>query len=397
MQGRILYVVSRPVQINTSASIRNKATIMGLVENGYQVDLVTTAPDKNHMAFDSSMELAGVKCQYIELGGVQSLAKVGRRFKFLRPLYIKAISLFEKKSIYDNLSGIVSHTNEVDLKEGGYDLIISSSDPKSSHLFVEKLLKEQGQFFHGKWIQIWGDPFYDDITLPASIDKKEVYKEEERLILGADKVVYVSKLTLNKQRERYSAYAGKMEYYPIPYNKVIISDNTKLNEKVCVSLAYCGDYGSTVRNIIPFYDAVTEMDNVHATIYGGTDLHLEEKNKVTIKPRQPMSEVERVEGECDILVHLSNLHGGQIPGKLYQYSGTNKPILFILDGDCEQLRSQFEKYDRYVFADNNKEAIKKAIRFIKEQSKEYEPVPEFSKKVISEQIVSFNNDNRSEN
>ena len=362
---------------------------MGLVENGYQVDLVTTSPDKNHMAFDPGMELASVNCQYIELGGMQSLAKVGRKFKFLRPLYVKAIGLFEKKSIYDNLSGIVNHTNEVDLEGGNYDFIISSSDPKSSHLFVEKLLKEQGQSFHGKWIQIWGDPFYDDITLPASIDKKEVYKEEERLISGADKVVYVSKLTLSKQQERYSTHASKMEYHPIPYSKEIITVNPRLSEKGFVTLAYCGDYGSTVRNIIPFYEAVKEMENVVATIYGGTDLHLEEKPNIIIKPRQPMGEVERVEAESDILVHLSNLHGGQIPGKLYQYSGTNKPILFILDGDSVQLRAQFEKYDRYVFANNNKESIKEAIKAIKDEPRNYAPVPEFSKKEIAEKIVRF--------
>ena len=391
MKGKILYVVSRPLQINTSASIRNKATIMGLVENGYQVDLVTSSPDKNHMAFDSSMELKDVRCKYIELGGVQSVAKVGRRFKFLRPLYTRAISIFAKTSIYDNLKGIINHTAEVDLANNDYKYIISSSDPKSSHLFVEKLLKEQGNSFHGKWIQIWGDPFYDDITLPSSVDKKEVYCEEERLLCGADKIVYVSKLTLMKQQERYAKLANKMEYFPIPYNKEIISENQPLFEKPSVSLAYCGDYGSSVRNIVPFYEAVKEMDNIKVIIYGGTDLHLDEGPNMTIKPRQPMSEVEKAEAGSDILVHLSNLHGGQIPGKLYQYSGTNKPILFILDGNKEQLIAEFQRYDRYVFAENNKESIKEAIRDIVISSKEYFPVPQFSKKVIAQQIVKFKN------
>ncbi len=364
---------------------------MGLVENGYQVDLVTSMPDKNHMAFDASMELSGVKCKYIELGGIQSVARLGRKLTFLRPLYVFAIGLFEKKSIYDNLSGIVNHTNEVDLKDGNYDYIISSSDPKSSHLFVEKLLKEQGNLFHGKWIQIWGDPFYDDITLPAGIDKNDVYKEEDRLISGADKVVYVSKLTLMKQQERYSAQAAKMEYHPIPYNKEIITENQKLSEKECVTLAYCGDYGSNIRNILSFYEAVKEMNNVRTIIYGGTDLNLVEEPNMIIKPRQPMSEVEKAEAESDILVHLSNLHGGQIPGKLYQYSGTNKPILFILDGDKEQLKNEFQRYDRYVFAENDKESIKEAIKGIIRESRNYQPVPAFSKKTIASKIVDFVN------
>lgn len=383
----ILYVVSRPLQINTSASIRNKATIQGLVENGGRVDLVTTMPDENHMAYDSSMSLTGVNCRFIRLGGVQSLAKVGRKYKFLRPLYKRVIKLLKKQSIYDNLSGIVNHTNEIDLKGNDYDYIISSSDPKSSHLFVEKLLREQGDFFHGKWIQIWGDPFYDDITLPPSIDKKEVYKEEERLLSGADKVVYVSKLTLKKQQERYSSNADKMEYHPIPYYKEIITETQPLCEKKQVTLAYCGDYGSRIRNIIPFYEAVKEMDNVRAIIYGGTDLHLAEEPNMTIKPRQSMSEVERAEMESDILVHLSNLHGGQIPGKLYQYSGTNKPILFILDGEEDLLKSEFQSYNRYIFAQNDKQLIKQAINKIISDNIEYNPVAQFSKKYIAQQII----------
>ena len=47
---KILYVVSRPLEINTSASIRNRATILGLVENGHTVDLFTTEPDRNHLS-----------------------------------------------------------------------------------------------------------------------------------------------------------------------------------------------------------------------------------------------------------------------------------------------------------------------------------------------------------
>ena len=44
---KILYVVSRPLEINTSASIRNRATIEGLVELGHNVNIITTEPDEN--------------------------------------------------------------------------------------------------------------------------------------------------------------------------------------------------------------------------------------------------------------------------------------------------------------------------------------------------------------
>ena len=54
---RILYVVSRPLEINTSASVRNHATISGLIQNGHQVTLVSASPDKNHEAYDPTLSV----------------------------------------------------------------------------------------------------------------------------------------------------------------------------------------------------------------------------------------------------------------------------------------------------------------------------------------------------
>lgn len=386
---RILYVVSRPLQINTSASIRNRATISGLKENGHIVDVVTTMPDSNHMSFDDSMELHDVDCKYIKLQGVQSLARIGRRMKFLKPIYKLLINFFQKNSIYDNLVGIVDHTHDIDLETNKYDVIISSSDPKSSHLFVDRLLVENRHNFAGKWIQIWGDPFLDDITLPASIDKCEVYKEEQRLLESADKVVYVSKLTLAKQRDRYGSCAYKMQYQPIPYNKEIITETRTLSKVNTVKIAYCGDYHSMIRNIIPLYDAIKSMSNVRLTIYGMSDLHLDETDNIIIKPRQKQVAVEALERDADILVHLSNLRGSQIPGKLYQYSGTNKPILFILDGDRDLLFDEFGRYDRYNFTNNTCGEISCCITEMIQKQRELHPVPDFSKKIISNKILEF--------
>ena len=384
---RILYVVSRPLQINTSASIRNRATISGLKENGHFVDVVTTMPDSNHMSFDDSMEMQDVNCKYIELHGVQSMARIGRRIRFLKPIYNFFNKCFQRNSIYDNLVGIVNHTSLVDLKESKYDVVISSSDPKSSHLFVDKLLRDSKEYFTGKWIQIWGDPFLDDITLSPCIDKNSVYKEELRLLESADKIIYVSKLTLIRQKERYGSCAYKMHYHPIPYNNEIISDIRDLSKVDSVKVAYCGDYHSKIRNIIPLYEAVKSISHINLTIYGMTDLILNQTENIIIKPRQKHSDVEALEKEADILVHLSNLKGSQIPGKLYQYSGTNKPILFILDGDIKLLLDEFRQYNRFNFSNNTTEDISRClIDMIKYQQK-HSPIPEFSKKIISNKIL----------
>lgn len=390
MSMRILYVVSRSLQINTSASVRNRATIMGLVENGHEVDLVTSLPDENHMAFDKSMTLEGVNIIYIKLSGVQSVARLGRKLKFFEPLKRLVISYMDSHNIYDNLQGIVDHVGEINASK--YDLIISSSDPKSSHLFVDKLI-QKGKY-SGRWIQIWGDPFFSDITLPKNARKNDILKEEKRLIMACDRVVYVSKLTLGTQRRLYPDCAKKMIYSPIPFLNEIKEPikNYSQGDKIC--LAYCGDYASNVRNIIPLYSAIKEINkNVELVICGNSDLNLEQANNIQIMGRQPYEVVEKIEKEADILVHISNLHGGQIPGKIYQYSGTNKPILFILDGEKDLIRNQFEQYGRYCFADNTKDSILRVLDSLIIENREYDSVKDFSKSYIAANIVNALGDN----
>ena len=279
---KILYIVSRPLEINTSASIRNRATILGFIENGHTVDLFTTEPDRNHSAYDERLVPEGVKVKYVRLGGTQNLARVGRKMKILRPIKGFVYKWMNRREVYDNLKGIVNHINDIDLRTEKYDVIISSSDPKSSHLFVERLLEKEKGFFKGPWIQIWGDPFLGDIT---RIDKKNweiIRKEERRLLKRANKIVYVSKLTKEEQQKLYPESKDKMSYYPIPYMDENIYQLRNLKSVPTVELAYCGDYNVAVRNILPLYNAVKAMNNVHLTICGGSDKPVESCENVTV-------------------------------------------------------------------------------------------------------------------
>lgn len=385
----ILYVLSRPLEINTSASIRNRATILGLIELGHNVDLFTTQPDQNHNAYDKSMTLEGVHITYVKLQGIQQVARIGRRFAILAPLKKLVYNWMSRFEIYDNLKGIINFTDQIDLYAKQYDCIISSSDPKSSHLFVERLLEMQNNTFRGKWIQIWGDPFVGDITLKAKHKQSKIRREECRLLSKADKVVYVSPLTLQEQKRNYPESADKMVYYPIPYLQTSVTENRSLQKARPVKLLYCGDYGSRVRDIIPLYEAVKEMNDVHLTVCGSSDQKLDNCEQVSVNDRVEYSRVTQMEKEADILVHLSNRHGNQIPGKIYQLSATNKPILFILDGNSKSLRDAFSRFQRYEFADNSKKAIEVAInRLILGQSDMIHcPVKAFSKETVAAQIL----------
>jgi len=388
---RILYVVSRPLEINTSASIRNKATIEGLIELGHQVDLVTTQYDTNHSNFDKDILNENLNVEYLKLGGIQGFAKVGRKYKYLRPIKNMLYNFMSKFEIYDNLKGIVEHSTRIEINDEKYDLIISSSDPKSSHLFIHRIF-EIGLIRDTPWIQIWGDPFLSDITRKNNILSIKIKKEETKLLKYANKVIYVSNLTLNEQQKIYKEFAYKMFYEPIPYVKEELYPIT-LKQNKSLTFLYCGDYSSNIRTIKPLYDAINNTSH-KLIICGNTDLKLKSTDRIKIYPRVSYEKTKEFESKCDVLVHLSNNRGTQIPGKLYQYSGTNKLILFILDGNTQLIKESFSKYHRYVFSENKVENIESTIFDIAQDiySETQFVVKDFSPKIIANRIINITKD-----
>jgi hypothetical protein len=380
----ILYVVSRPIEINTSASIRNHATIMGLLDNGHQVTIVSSEPDVNHASFDRSLMITKAKKIYLKLGGIQSVAKLGRRWNILNKIKPVVYHILFRNEIYDNMKMIVDHVEKINIKD--YDLVISSSDPKSSHLFVDRLFALSEKMI--PWIQIWGDPFADDITRKKSRNMKKIEIEENRLLSKADKIVYVSKMTCEAQKLHYPENQHKMFYFPIPYYKARRSKKVFPVSYKEVELCYCGDYGSHVRNLVPLYEAVKEM-GLSLKVCGMSDLNLKSSDKIQIFPRQEAVKVREFETNADVLVFLSNLSGTQIPGKIYQYISTDKTILFILDGDKSALKNIFSTYNRFIFVNNQKGEIKSVLRNICKLREKVsnEPVEYFSAKNIAEKII----------
>ena len=97
-----------------------------------------------------------------------------------------------------------------------------------------------------------------------------------------------------------------------------------------------------------------------------------------------LNELKPIEDKTNVLVFLCNRKGGQIPGKIYQYSATYKTILFILDGTDEEkkvLKSYFEQFNRYIFCENTVEDIECAIKLIENNdfgNVKNEPIDEFN-------------------
>ena len=283
----------------------------------------------------------------------------------------KMRKIYQLLKIYDYTKSMAEHIKVSCLKHTRYDYIISISDPKSSHLAARKLIA-QGVTYK-KWIQYWGDPFATDIT-NKSVYPMWIYKKiESKLLEKADRVVYTSPITLRMQQKIYRKYGTKMYYCPTGYISELITNNSDNK----IRIGYYGAYYSSIRNIVPLYEACLSLkDFATLSIVGDSDLKLDSKENISCRPR---GNVEEEEKNTDIFVCILNRKGTQIPGKIYYYAASNKPILVILDGCYKsKIKEIFSQYDRFYFAENNQDDIKKKVISIIEENREFSPCKDFA-------------------
>ena len=272
-----------------------------------------------------------------------------------------------------------------------FDFVVSVSTPPSSHLLAHLLLKS-GNINAAHWIQIWEDPWYGDAY--GFNNKKSIYNEERRLLSFAEYVCYVSPLTLQNRKELFPESAQKMYWQPLPYYYKNVSAETQVFSDN--SYGYFGDYAPVSRDLSPFYLAAKNC-GVYVNICGSPNNLFKSTDKITIYPRLPLNELRPIEDKTNILVFLCNRKGGQIPGKIYQYSATSKTVLFILDGTPEEkkvLREYFKKYNRYVFCENTVEDITRAIQDIESRNIggiKNVPVEAFNPRETVRKILAFEN------
>ena len=382
---KALYVTASCLDNNTSANMSHNAYIQGLIENGVELDIIMASDSwgesdsklhrfekANYYIYNSlsikdrvvahirrylnhSKELNTNGNEPDSVDKVESMNKLGI-LRILKGVYSFA---FRKDPVYLLHQKWLKRAKH--FKNGiHYDMVISNSSPEASHKLV-KLLSDKGRIRYKRWVQIWEDPWYYDVY---GVSSDMILEEEHDLLKCAQEVYYVSPLTLHYQRKYFPDCSGKMRVIPLP--SFVFSNSDDSGSSNTISFGYFGDYYSHVRNLLPFYEALKDL-GYRGFIYGDSDLRLQSNDSITVSGRVTLDLLESVQNDTSVLVHLSNVRGGQIPGKIYHYSATTKPILFILDGTEEEqrlIKEYFSKYNRFIFCSNTKEDIIEAMKYI---------------------------------
>ncbi len=391
---RVLVVTGANLKKNESANLSHIAFIKGFCNLGYEVTVISKYSNADIIDNSISMPKEVDWHQYETSKMYKYISKEKRNAihheerkekKSLKiQVYTKAREFLKALyGVYGFNKIWVNNTVKKFKDSQEYDLMISISTPPEGHEAAYQLRKK-GRVKCKLFAEIWEDPWQLDIY-NGEPDRK-LLEVEKRITSYADKIFYVSPLTLKYQKQQFPETSGKMDWIPLAsyYESAPVSIEG-------YSYGYFGTYFPNGRNLRPFYEAAKET-GIELNICGSPHYLFEATSHIHIYDRLPLEELKVYENKTNVLVFVCNLKGGQIPGKIYQYAATNKKILFILDGTVEEkkiLEEYFEQFNRFYFCDNEKESIKRAIEILENDSdiNKIMPLNDFAPPEIAKRIV----------
>lgn len=391
---KILYITTSYILKSSSAAIRNNSLVKGLVELGYEVDVYTIKwPEELSSSFFLQEKNGNI--HFTELSNLKMINRMKHVGTINSSRFIKVaiskIRKFVKQIVFfpDECSQWVNNFAYEIGKE--YDCVITSSDHKTSHFIGFRLKK---MYPNINWIQIWGDPWVSDVNT-FSILKKRISFNEEKLLNLADNIVFVSLATHREMVCKFPKYEEKMFYIPRGY---YLSENLDKSPTNKVRIIYTGAI-SFGRDILPLLNGLSQFDNINIEIivYGDIDLVYREKISkfafVKIFDSVDYENIMDIYASASILLYLSNKKGTtQIPGKLYDYMGTTKPILCLVEDNHDDISSFLSNITRCLVLKNESENIVHNIDKILKLAFERFPVDEiYSPRSIAKQVEKILN------
>lgn len=338
---KILYVTSLAFRESSSASIRNTSLINGLVEKGCKVDLLTLSyPEKREDNYLKSIVSDKVKIFKSEIPFLNNYLNknTGTLPVNRNTIYSKIRDIIKNAYFFPDVDKEWISNYNKDVLSNNYDFIISSSDTKTSHYVAQKIIKSGGKNMENvKWVQIWGDPWENDINIKKYMRKK-IKQQEKKLLELADYIFYVSEPTMNQMKSKYPKHADKIYYL----GRSFIEENRgrKIGETKDWVFTYTGSLNPN-RNISNLINAINLYNQDHSkkielNLYGRIDEKtskiIEANDKICYHGSVSLTEINQAYQNSDVLIYIDN--GGettQIPGKIYDYLGTDRPILALVE------------------------------------------------------------------
>jgi glycosyltransferase involved in cell wall biosynthesis len=344
-------------------AIRNVYLIKGLIRKNIKVTVITSeykwANDPLEKELEDKVDIIRTKPpMYIQIGKKLNQGKSKLAAKVFNVLihYI----VFPDMHMFWNYSA-VKEINKIINKGIKVDGIVTSSGSYTAHLVGTTISKR----YNIPWIAEYGDPWGID----RDGNKKKINFWIERNILKNNNGIV---LTTPETIENYQSITdNKYSYSLVPCGYESIIEDT-YEDKKGIDIYYTGVAYASSRNLSNVIESVGQLnENIRFNIVGGysekykTEADRLAFGKVTFTGRVSYQESIKMISKADILVHIGNKGTMQVPGKTYIYLSSQKPIIYISQGNGHDPTYEvMKKFPGVVFCDNDTENIMQAIKEI---------------------------------
>jgi glycosyltransferase involved in cell wall biosynthesis len=395
---RILFIATLLPPYSGSGNIRALNYINYLNKLGHEIDVIGVDYPKDSVQYDASLENVfdkGINIYRINPGRLynlfyqkKSLPNQRKKNKESNRLALKPkLNTF----IRENFLLLDSYVQWIKpafkqalhlINQNHYDCIFSMHETPSSHIVAYKIKKV---FPNLRWVGYWSDPWNGDSLRRKRPFLKSMVEEklEEKVVKAVDKLLFTTESTREFYIEKYKLTREKTHIvyrgYDINiYNEIRDTESSPLDlieEKI--NIVHTGAIYRDLRDIRPLCDALERLktenkrifDKINIIFIGKFDNEedqnkLKEFSNVTVKNQIPYKEALKYIVFSDVLLLYGNKNSTQVPGKVYEYLGSNAIILTILGDENDELGILMSKVKKGPIVINEAESILKAFKSI---------------------------------
>lgn len=385
---KVLFVASYVPPVNGSASIRTLYYINYLVEMGHTVHVLTIDYPRDFVRYDDTLQAqVNPEAVFYPVSPGSMYLKVYPRKDSVqlaqpgKPSFSRKVKSMIKANlaIPDSYIGWIKHAyaKGVELiQTNQYDVMFSMHESPSCHLLAHRLKRRYPKL---SWVGYWSDPWSRDPGRAKNpwLRKQIEFYLEKHIVRAMDRYLF----TTEETRQMYiDMFHLRPDQTDIVYRGYDLEMYQRLQQEptpLCkdkINLVYTGDIYTRLRDLRPFMAALRRLQMSHPQLYENIQIILigvidSPEIKQELSAFSCIKLMDRVAYEISLgyMVHSEivllwgNKNSNQIPGKVYEYIGTNN-IIFTIQGDeSDPLGGFMKELNRGPIVENQDVAIEEAM------------------------------------
>jgi glycosyltransferase involved in cell wall biosynthesis len=214
------------------------------------------------------------------------------------------------------------------LQKNKYDFLITSHEPIVDTI-IGLALKSKLRI---KWIADLADPilapYYPNFWKP-------ILRKIEKKVLEKADLILVTNSFLKKKYAKHAASKDKILIITQGFDLDFLTSKKEISKNGKFTLAYTGSFYKGFREPKFLIEALKRLNfDFEFQLAGRLEDFLSQfepiKQKVKYLGVLPHQEALKVQANSDVLIYLGNKLDAQVPGKFFEYLGSRRPVLCIV-------------------------------------------------------------------